>query len=190
MNLYLLILFFVCCSFNTYSQNSDYEKAIIKINRMKNNISDSTSLLDFTDYDLNTIPEEVYELTNLKGLILDNTNIENIPKDIKRLKSLTLLSLNNTKIKEFPKALFKLKNLTILSLNFTEVRSIPKGINKMKNLRELGIMFNLPIEYISPEIKKHQKIKVLYVCYEYTNEAIMEVINTLKQNGVYTANGC
>lgn len=57
------------------------------------------------------IPDEVFNLKNLRKLDLRNNSIKSIPKDIEKLKRLEVLDLSYNNIKFLYAGLFKILNI-------------------------------------------------------------------------------
>lgn len=126
--------------------------------------------IKFNDMNLKQIPCGVFELINLKHLILSNNEITIISSDIVKLKKLISLELqhnnliyvpednnnfsvehmiipllknhsNNSKV--FPIELYGLINLTSLDLSNNILLSVPPGLYKLINLEKLKLNNNL-----------------------------------------------
>jgi len=135
--------------------------------------SDCSTQLDLSGLELDEIPDAVFELTNLRTLLLYNNQITTIPDKAKSLKKLRILSLNSNKFRELPPVIGELSNLQelwicknlltelpeeILRLNklfvigfeHNKITHLPKGISNMKNLGAIFGDYNqiteLPVE--------------------------------------------
>jgi disease resistance protein RPM1 len=75
----------------------------------------------------------------LAVLDLSSLPIETIPNSIGELFNLRLLCLNKTKVKELPKSITKLQNLQTMSLENGELVKFPQGFSKLKKLRHLMV---------------------------------------------------
>jgi Leucine-rich repeat (LRR) protein len=125
--------------------------------------------------DLNTLPDDLYKLSNLKLLILNQKKLENM-KGIGDLKNLEELLLSRTNIKEIPKEiknLTKLKKLIIANNLLTE---IPKEIGDLKNLEELLLSYN-NIKEVPKEIKNLTKLKKLVIANNLLTEISKEMLD-------------
>ena len=70
-----------------------------------------------TDYMLEGIPVEIFELEQLEKLDLRNNNIKEIPKEISQLKNLKYLDLiENQKLTKIPREISRLPNLVFLGV--------------------------------------------------------------------------
>ncbi len=143
------------------------------------------SKLDLSNYGLKEIPEEVFELKNLRKLILRNNKIKNIPAEIEKLnrletldlsgnnislfyakicslKNLKILNLNNNQLKNTPIQLINLKKLRSIHLSNNRFKQIPSNIFSLHNLRELDISNN-QIEIIDSRIENLHNLRKLWI---------------------------
>ncbi len=88
------------------------------------------------------IPQEIFQLTNLKELHISYNQITAIPDAIANLVNLTTLSLDSNKITFIPDAIGNLVNLTTLSLDSNKITFIPDAIGNLVNLMELRLHGN------------------------------------------------
>ncbi|WP_294279887.1 leucine-rich repeat domain-containing protein [uncultured Chryseobacterium sp.] len=160
------------------------------------------SKLDLSNYGLKDIPEEVFELKNLKKLILRNNKIKNIPAEIEKLnrletldlsgnnislfyakicslKNLKTLNLNNNQLKNTPLQLTNLKKLRSIHLSNNRFRQIPSNIFSLHNLRELDISNN-PIEIIDSRIENLNNLRKLWINNLKINNFPIKSIGNLK----------
>ncbi|XAR68249.1 hypothetical protein NMG60_11003318 [Bertholletia excelsa] len=90
-------------------------------------------VLDLEGVSIETIPEKLICLFNLRYLNLRDTKIRKLPKKVERLKSLQTLDLRNTDMKSLPSEISKLLNLRHLLLghnndNNSEKSDFPCGV--------------------------------------------------------------
>lgn len=69
------------------------------------------AVLDLSGLPIETIPDSVGELFNLKYLCLDDTSVKSLPKSVIKLQNLQTLSLKRTQLSKFPDGFAKLKKL-------------------------------------------------------------------------------
>lgn len=91
---------------------------------------------------LTKIPNDVFNLTHLKKLVLTNNRITEIPSQIGNLINLEFLHLDNNIILELPDELFNLTNLTALTLQSNKIIEISPKIEKLINLQSLDLAGN------------------------------------------------
>ena len=102
------------------------------------------SLRTFITFDTSTTLSLWYSSISSKPkyltvLDLSGLPIETIPNSIGELFNLRLLCLDDTKVKELPKSFTKLRNLQTLSLERAELVKFPQGFSKLKKLRHLMV---------------------------------------------------
>ncbi|KAK1274144.1 Disease resistance protein RPM1 [Acorus gramineus] len=91
------------------------------------------------------LPCTLKELTrsafrSLRVLDLDGViSIDSLPNAVGNLFNLRFLSLHGTKVRELPESIGSLHNLQTLDLTFSKVDKLPNGIIKLKKLRHLMI---------------------------------------------------
>ena len=111
-------------------------------------------------------PEEIFELKDLKVLILsDNDNftslsskienlknlekltlyfnsLEHLPEELGHLESLKYLDLKHNKLETLPESLGKLSSLETLIVNTNNLTALPESIGNLNNLEELDVDAN------------------------------------------------
>ncbi len=92
------------------------------------------------------------------SLIIFDSQDSIFPSNIKEFKHIKSLHISETNIKTLPKELAELKNLTKLSLSKNKIDTLPEVIFELEQLQELTLGNN-NLKYISPNIKKLQKLK-------------------------------
>ena len=82
-----------------------------------------------------SLPDEIYQLTNLTGLYLHHNKLESISEEIGKLTKLKFLALSmNDSLKSLPKSIGKLVNLIGLSLyGLHSLTKLPDSITKVKH---------------------------------------------------------
>ncbi|RWR73948.1 disease resistance protein RPM1-like protein [Cinnamomum micranthum f. kanehirae] len=92
-------------------------------------------VLDLFDSSIESVPDELVELFNIRYLGLGSTNVEELPKSIGRLQNLQTLDLRKTKIKILPKGIEKLKKLRHML--------IPRGVEAPDGIFNLNCLQTL-----------------------------------------------
>jgi len=111
---------------------------------------------------LTTIPPEIWNLTNLKELILEYNELTTLPPEIGNLKKLERLWLNDNLLTTLPKEIGNLKNLEVLILEYNELTTLPPEIGNLKNLEGLYLDHN-KLTTLPPEIGNLKNLKWLYL---------------------------
>ena len=125
-------------------------------------ILEKTDILYLRDKNLIKLPEELFELRNLKTLDLGNNKLKKIPNGLSKLQNLETLILRHNDLEELPEELFELKNLKILDLGNNKLKRISKGLSKLQNLETLILRHN-ELEEFPHELVELKNIKVLFL---------------------------
>ena len=91
---------------------------------------------------LTAIPQEIFQLTNLKELHIPYNKITVIPDAIAQLADLTTLNLSHNQISAIPDAITQLASLTELKFFGNKIRAIPNSIANLVNLTRLDLSSN------------------------------------------------
>ena len=95
---------------------------------------------------LTEFPDVVFQLTNLKILVIAKNQITVIPEAIAQLSNLTELDLSYNQTTVIPEALAQLSNLIQLSLDNNQIKVIPEAIRSMEKLKKMDLRSNrMPI---------------------------------------------
>jgi hypothetical protein len=105
--------------------------------------------LDLSDGGLTTVPEEVFDLPQIRELVLDNNRLTSLPSLVK-LPNLRVLSANDNQIRELRADLRECAHLRVISL---EGNRLTKPVIDMKALSKVHTLrlFDNPVEYL-PEL--------------------------------------
>ena len=100
---------------------------------------------------LNTLPSEIGQLTNLSSLDLDGNSFSNLPPEIGNLINLSYLDLSNNQFSVIPSEISQLSSIRNLNVASNQLSELPPEIAKLQNLTELNIEDN-PLVSPPPEI--------------------------------------
>ena len=100
---------------------------------------------------LSLLPPELWQLTNLQELYLNNNQLSQIPPELEQLTNLQRLDLDNNQLSQLPPELWQLTNLQELYLNNNQLSQLPPEIGQLTNLQTLWLSNNR-LEKIPPEI--------------------------------------
>ncbi|NUN66092.1 GTP-binding protein [Pseudanabaena biceps] len=109
---------------------------------------------------LTAIPQEIFQLTNLKKLHVSYNKITVIPDAIGNLTNLTQLNLSDSQITQIPDAIGNLTNLTQLNLSDNQITQIPDAIAQLANLTTLNLQRN-QIAAIPDAVSKLENLSML-----------------------------
>ncbi|RCV12149.1 hypothetical protein SETIT_2G246400v2 [Setaria italica] len=99
-------------------------------------------VLDLSDSPIETVPDSVGELFNLRFLCLNNTNVKELPEFITKLQNLQTLSLECTQLLKFPQGMSKLKQLRHL-LFFKLIDATYKSFNNWESMEPFEGLWTL-----------------------------------------------
>jgi len=129
--------------------------------------------IQLTQNDLNQIPENILQQTQLIYLDLSNCGIDSISPKIKKLKNLKFLNLCYNELTEIPSEIGNLTSLTILGLVQNQLTELPNEIGNLSSLISLGLGSN-QLSQIPKELEKLTNLKDLDLSYnkftQYPNQ--------------------
>ncbi|CAH1251183.1 LRRIQ4 [Branchiostoma lanceolatum] len=142
-------------------------------------------ILNLSNQGLTSIPEEVFDITDLEVLNVANNKLTCIPEAIGRLQKLYALGADHNMLTSLPQAIGSLQQLTYLYIYNNKLSTLPPGVEKLQKLRELYIHDNqltevppgvcsLPnlevldvsnnkLSTLPPGVEKLQKLRELYI---------------------------
>jgi Leucine-rich repeat (LRR) protein len=135
-----------------------YQQALAKVTQAKTH---KQAVLDISNFGLRIIPKEVFELVDLKVLIIGRdytkeedkslqNNINDIPKNILKLAKLEELYATSNNVSVLIKEIDQLKELRILDVANNSIKELPNSIGRLKKLEYLNLNYNqlkgLPFE--------------------------------------------
>jgi Leucine-rich repeat (LRR) protein len=128
------------------------------------------------------IPESLFDLYNLKNLVISgfsdtilsrnikklsnlaklelSGNFKVLPNEIGELKNLIALDISSIKITTLPNTIGKIKNLKSLEAHFCKLNRLPESIGDLEKLEYLNLGYN-KIEELPKSIKKLTQLKEL-----------------------------
>ncbi|XP_038974720.1 disease resistance protein RPM1-like [Phoenix dactylifera] len=96
-------------------------------------------VFDLTSFSLQSWISRSTSFRLLRVLDLEGVPIETVPDDVAILFNLRYLGLRRTLVKELPRSLGRLRNLQTLDLYDTKIEKLPHEITQLKNLRNLFV---------------------------------------------------
>lgn len=134
-----------------------YKKCLLKIRECKEKKAD----FFYFSSEIEILPNEIYELEDLKYLHLHGNGITEIPEGISKLKNLISIDFSDNQISKLPKDIIELKNLISLSLNDNNFIEFPDIILEIPNLILFDISKNKLMD-INRRIFEKPSIKSFY----------------------------
>ncbi|XP_078583899.1 uncharacterized protein LOC144866412 [Branchiostoma floridae x Branchiostoma japonicum] len=98
--------------------------------------------LDFTNKRLTSIPEQVFDITDLEYLDLSKNKLTTIHESIGRLQKLYRLDADDNKLTSLPQEIASLQNLEELYLQTNTLTELPSEVGELKKLGWLYINDN------------------------------------------------
>lgn len=121
---------------------------------------DQVKGLNLSYQDLKEFPKDIFKLTNLADLRLNNNQIKVIPPQIAELAKLQWLELSSNQISQLPREIGNLPELRELDLFKNKLTGLPAEIGDSKKLERLELAYN-PIAALPPEIGNLQELRIL-----------------------------
>lgn len=112
--------------------------------------------------ELTFLPDEVFTLTNLKRLDVNNSGITEIPEGIGNLLNLEELNVSSTGISKLPDQVWNLTKLKSLSFSNTAVSNISENIGNLTDL-EILEMSNTEVSSLPDAIGNCSSLKNLNI---------------------------
>lgn len=110
-------------------------------------------VLNLNSKGLTEVPDEVWQLKNVKTLVLNGNQLTTVSPGIANLgNSLTRLYLTGNKLLSLPPEIKELSNLVELYLNHNQLTSLPNEIWHLKSLQILDLSQN-PLGQLPPQIE-------------------------------------
>ncbi len=134
-------------------------------------------------FNLEVLPPEIGDLTNLTKFDVNYTLLTNLPPEIGNLNNLTTLQITNSNLITLPSEIENLTNLTMLSFQSNEIISIPSEIGNMTNLNILHFTYNPNLTNIPSEIGNLVKLDVLALVGNENLKCLPQEIWDLLDNG-------
>jgi Leucine-rich repeat (LRR) protein len=106
-------------------------------------------------YGIKEIPEWVWDLENLEGLVIYNDYIKTIPPQISNLKNLEFLMILGKNISILPDEIGDLPLLTKLFLNCPQLKNLPENFVNLKKIR--GFLFSSCNLAVLPDLLSNWK---------------------------------
>jgi len=110
-------------------------------------------MLILSNNQIESLPDELFELVSLKRLYLDGNRIATLSSGIAKLKNLVTLDLAKNRLTVLPPRLGEMQSLENLILHDNLLRELPFEIGLLGNLKWLSLrgndLANIPLEILT-----------------------------------------
>ncbi|MFX0066873.1 MAG: leucine-rich repeat domain-containing protein [Candidatus Hermodarchaeota archaeon] len=105
-------------------------------------VANQVTHLSLYDQRLMSLPEEIFQLSQLEQLSLGSNRFTSLPDSFDRLTNLIWLVLDYNKLNSLPKSFFRLTNLQALSLGGNQFTILPESFGNFTQLEILSLRKN------------------------------------------------
>jgi len=114
--------------------------------------TEKTVTIDLSNKDIDDLPPEIGNFTNLKFLNLSYNNLVTLPDEVCKLTNLQTLLLLRNEIVELPENFSNLKKLELLDISYNQISKLPANFEKLNLLNSLDASYNmlkvLPMQFV------------------------------------------
>jgi hypothetical protein len=134
----------IFCSLYLDQLQDSLEASGNELQSLPESIGNLVNLKDLSLFDnqLQTLPESIGNLVNLRKLWLDNNQLQSLPASIGNLVNLKDLSLFGNQLQTLPESIGNLVNLTKLELDNNQLQTLPESIGNLAKLSYLRLSNN------------------------------------------------
>ena len=122
---------------------------------------DTLEVLDLTDNNLSTLPDDFDRFKKLKRLFLSNNQFNHVPKVLAKLPVLSMIGMRNNKIKIFEENSLPLSTRWLI-LTDNELESLPEFIGDLKLLQKFMLSGN-KLAFLPNSINKCTNLELLRI---------------------------
>lgn len=125
--------------------------------------------------EFSTIPEAMYEETNLRTFIASTPKFINdayAAQIFSKFRCLRVLDLSDSAIVDLPSSISKLKHLRYLDLSNSQVTTLPDSLTRLYNLQTLILKNCFQLKGLPRKMKKLINLRHLIICKTRRNEWI------------------
>lgn len=99
-------------------------------------------VLDLSNQNLNTLPENITKLTKLNKIILSNNSFTQFPEILTEIDTLIDIDLSNNQITSIPASITELKSLQIMNFSNNSLTTLPTEFSSLESLNALILTGN------------------------------------------------
>lgn len=121
--------------------------------------AEEIEILDMSFGTMETLPEEIAQLTNLQVAFFSNNSFKEVPEVLARCQNLQMVGFKSCKISKVSETCLP-PSLRDLILTDNQIRELPKSIGGLPNLQKLMLTGN-KLESLPKELLNCQKIEKL-----------------------------
>jgi hypothetical protein len=122
---------------------------------------DTLEVLDLTDNNLSTLPDDFNRFKKLKRLFLSNNQFNHVPKVLAKLPNLSMIGMRNNKIKIFEENSLPLTTRWLI-LTDNELEFLPEFIGDLKLLQKFMLSGN-KLAFLPNSINKCTNLELLRI---------------------------
>lgn len=122
---------------------------------------DTLEVLDLTDNNLSSLPNDFDRFKKLKRLFLSNNQFNHVPKILSKLPNLSMIGIRNNKIKIFEENSLPLSTRWLI-LTDNELESLPEFIGDLKLLQKFMLSGN-KLGFLPNSISKCTNLELLRI---------------------------
>ena len=124
-------------------------------------LEDSLEVLDLTDNNLSSLPDDFYRFKKLKRLFLSNNQFNHVPKILAKLPNLSMIGIRNNQIKIFEENSLPLSTRWLI-LTDNNIKILPSSIGDLTLLQKFMISGN-KIRFLPDTISKCTNLELLRI---------------------------
>ena len=103
-------------------------------------VLDTERIIDLSGEGLDSVPQEIFTLTNAEQLLLENNNLTgSLPAEVRFLQELRVLDLSGNRFTGVPAEIGQLTQLEILDLSHNPITGLPHELGNLQNLKVLNL---------------------------------------------------
>jgi predicted Ser/Thr protein kinase len=122
---------------------------------------DTLEILDLTDNNLSTLPDDFHRFKKLKRVFLSNNQFNHVPKILAKLPVLSMIGMRNNKIKIFEENSIPLSTRWLI-LTDNELTSLPQSIGDLKLLQKCMLSGN-KLTFLPESLSKCFNLELLRI---------------------------